>query len=296
MIDFSAKHNVWIRNDDGSLNRMDEPYYKCWKLADGVWRILSSGDYSYLIEGGEEGLVIDSGYGAGNLREYIQALTDKPVRCIANTHDHFDHTANNSYFEAAYMAEETVPLATVPFPSFAGIDFPKDYKIIPLKNGDIIPLKGRELQAILVPDHAVGSMCYLDRKGRILFSGDEFFSLRKNLNYGLRHWKESLERLLAVRDAFDIMYGGSGTVDPSIIEKQYQAALIGLRTGGTRLPEGSGGGRPQPEYNEKGEPVYDRMKPHYEDTDHPATSDPADRRIVRFEDIELVFDITKIND
>lgn len=79
MIDFSPKHNVWLRNDDGSLNRMDEPYFKSWKLAGGVWRILSSGDYSYLVEGDDEALAIDSGYGAGNIREYMQTLTDKPV-------------------------------------------------------------------------------------------------------------------------------------------------------------------------------------------------------------------------
>ena len=69
MIDFSPKHDCWIRNDDGSLSRMDEPYFRSEKLAEGVWRILSSGDYAYLLEGDEEALAIDCGYGAGNIRE-----------------------------------------------------------------------------------------------------------------------------------------------------------------------------------------------------------------------------------
>ena len=149
MIDFSCKHDIWIDNGDGTLSRMDEPYFKSWKLADGVWRVLSSGDWSYLVEGDDEALAIDSGYGAGNIREYMQTLTDKPVRRIANTHDHFDHTANNSYFEMVYMAEASVPLATRPFPSFAGIDFPCDYPVTVLQNGDIIRF-GTNYECLLI--------------------------------------------------------------------------------------------------------------------------------------------------
>ena len=84
MIDFSCKHNVWIENEDGTRSRMDEPYFKSWKLADGVWRILSSGDYSYLIEGEDEALAIDSGYGAGNIREYMQTRADYFLETVAD--------------------------------------------------------------------------------------------------------------------------------------------------------------------------------------------------------------------
>lgn len=44
------------------------------------------------------------GYGAGDIRAYCQTLTKKPLSKIANTHHHFDHTANNSYFDLAYMS------------------------------------------------------------------------------------------------------------------------------------------------------------------------------------------------
>lgn len=308
MIDFSCKHNIWIQNDDGTKSRMDEPYFKSWKLADGVWRILSSGDYSYLVEGDEEALAIDSGYGAGNIREYMQTLTEKPVRRIANTHDHFDHTANNSYFEMAYMAEATVPLATRPFPSFAGIDFPRDYPITVLQNGDIIPLKGRDLQAFLIPDHAVGSMAFLDRKGRILFSGDEFMGKRKNLKYGLASWLRALEQLAAVRSEFDIMYGGAFKVNGAVIDKMLQAAKLGLETGGEPLtggpggpggsggPKGPGGPMHGPRFTEEGEKLYDRMFPHPEDMKHPIGEKPENMRKAVFEDVEIIFNIEKINE
>ena len=300
MIDFSCKHDIWIDNGDGTFSRMDEPYFKSWKLADGVWRVLSSGDYSYLVEGDDEALAIDSGYGAGNIREYMQTLTDKPVHRIANTHDHFDHTANNSYFEMVYMAEASVPLATRPFPSFAGIDFPRDYPVTVLQNGDVIPLKGRDLQAFLIPDHAVGSMAYLDRKGRILFSGDEFMGGRKHINGGLTSWLHSLERLEAVRSEFDVLYGGAFTVPGEVVDKMLKAVRIGIETGGEPMrggPGGPGGPKFGPRFTENGEKLYDRMMPHFEDMKHDGMrGDPATKRRVCFEDVEIIFDANKIND
>jgi glyoxylase-like metal-dependent hydrolase (beta-lactamase superfamily II) len=302
MIDFSPKHNVWIRNDDGTMNRMDEPYFQSWKLAEGVWRVVSSGDYSYLVEGDDEAVVIDSGYGAGNIREYMETLVGKPVRRIANTHYHFDHTANNSYFEMAYMSQDTVPLATIPYPSFEGITFPRDYPITVLQNGDTIPLKGRDLQAFLIPDHAVGSMAFLDRKGRILFSGDEFMGKRKKLSGGLTSWVQSLERLAAVRGEFDVMYGGAFTVEGDVVDKMLQAARIGLETGGEPFAftgfggPGTGGLMRTPEYNEAGELIYGRMAPHPGDGGPRGGEKPEDLRRAAFEDVEVIFNITKINE
>ena len=174
MIDFSCKHDIWLEDEDGSLQRMDMPFFRAWPVAPGTWRILSDGDYSYLVEGDDEAILIDSGYGAGNIREFAGTLTDKPVSRIANTHDHFDHPANNSYFDLAYMSAQTQPLATRPFPSFEGIDFPRDYPVQLVTDGDIIPLAGRPLRVFFIPDHAVGSLAFLDEKERILFSGDEF--------------------------------------------------------------------------------------------------------------------------
>ena len=166
-IDFSCKHDRLIRNSDGSLLPMDEPYYEVESVAPGTWKILSSGDYSSLVEGEEEAIAIDTGYGAGNIREYLQTLTDKPVKNVINTHDHFDHTANNAYFEIAYMSKETEPLATIPFPSFEGIEFPRDYKKVIVDDGDVIDLGGRTLTIFKIPDHAVGSIVMLDSREKL---------------------------------------------------------------------------------------------------------------------------------
>ena len=68
MIDFSCKHGILIRNPDGSYSPMDEPFYQAEQIAPNTWKILSSGDFSYLVVGDREGISIDTGYGAGNIR------------------------------------------------------------------------------------------------------------------------------------------------------------------------------------------------------------------------------------
>jgi glyoxylase-like metal-dependent hydrolase (beta-lactamase superfamily II) len=121
-IDYSPLHHVMIGNDDGTLTPMDQPYFRSTLIAPHTWQIESDGDYAYLVEGEKEALAIDTTYGAGNIRRYMQSLTTKPLRMVANTHFHFDHTALNAYFDKALMSAATAEKATTPFPSFTGTD------------------------------------------------------------------------------------------------------------------------------------------------------------------------------
>ena len=220
-LDFSAKHEVLIRNEDGSLQPMDQPYFKAVQVAPGTWQILSDGDYSYLVEGEDEAVVIDSGYGSGNIREFCKTLTDRPVKNIINTHDHFDHTANNCYFECAYMSAATKPLATLPFKSFAGIRFPRDYTVQTVKEGDVIRLgSDRCLEVYEIPDHAAGSIALLDAREKILFCGDEMcMPSGKCLNGSVERFKGYLEKLEKRRTDIDRLMGGPGICDAQVMDQ-----------------------------------------------------------------------------
>ena len=77
-LDFSAFHDIWMEDFEGNLKPMDEPYYNAKLIAPGTWQVLSAGDYTYVIEGDDEVIVIDSGNGAGNIREFC--LLNGPVR------------------------------------------------------------------------------------------------------------------------------------------------------------------------------------------------------------------------
>ena len=95
-----------IEDFEGNIQPESEPYFKATKLADGVWSVLSNGDYTYVLEGDDELLCIDSGMGAGSIRDFCQSLCpEKPLYRIINTHNHFDHTLNNYQFDVVYMSE-----------------------------------------------------------------------------------------------------------------------------------------------------------------------------------------------
>jgi len=265
-IDWSCKHDILIHNPDGTFSPMDEPYFRSEPVRPGVWKILSSGDYSYLIEGGKKAIAVDTGYGAGNIREYMQSLTVKPLSEVINSHDHFDHTANNAYFDKAYMSEATVPLATVPFASFDGIYFPKDYVHAVVREGDIIDLGGsKTLEVFEIPDHAVGSIALLDRADRILFTGDEFMPMPagKRLAVSIETFMGYLEKLAVHRNEFDILCGGSGVLDASLLDS-YRTCAKYILDGNTGEPDTAPGGPPIIDFSEQfpGRTVYDRMLPH----------------------------------
>ena len=69
-------------------------YYKATEIAEKSWMIEYAFTdhehvYCYLVEGRDCALVIDTMYGYGSLKAFIETLTDKPLKLI-NTHFHFD--------------------------------------------------------------------------------------------------------------------------------------------------------------------------------------------------------------
>lgn len=263
-IDFSPLHDKLIRRPDGRLVPMDEPCCEAKKIAPGTWQILSSGDYHYLLAGEGEAIAIDTGYGAGNLREFLEELCGLSVKAVINTHHHFDHTANNSYFDMAYMAEESIPLATLPFPSFKGVEFPRSRDVRVVTDGNIIPLPGRELEIIKIPDHAPGSIAILDRKSRLLFSGDEFMPGIKWLNGSVENFLRNMEKIMAHRHEFDRLCGGPGIMDGEEADIHFEAAKLMLT--GTVGEDAPPKAAPAVE-NEivDGHIIYDCRDPHPED-------------------------------
>ncbi len=300
MIDFSCKHDILIRDEDGTLRPMDEPYFESKKVADGTWRILSDGDYSYLVEGEIEAAVIDSGYGCGNLREYCQTLTDKPVKNIFNTHDHFDHTANNSYFECAYMSQKTSELATMPFPSFEGIDFPRDYKKQIIEDGFVYDLGGRTLEAFYIPDHAVGSMAYLDRRNRILFSGDELSGHFKLINTSVENVYHQFLKLEEQRKDFDLICcGPEGAISADALEIFLEAlkALLDGAQGEKGVDFGGPMGKPKGQ-TEENRTIFDRhhARPCDMKLNEDAKRGEEHKRTFHYKEILIVYDETKVRD
>lgn len=68
------------------------------------------GVFVTLIVGSKRAALIDTGMGIGNLRQTVQAITDKPLMVI-NTHGHADHIGGNYQFDEVYMNPDEYRLA-----------------------------------------------------------------------------------------------------------------------------------------------------------------------------------------
>lgn len=218
-LDWSKYHDIWIEDDEGNIQPMDEPYFKPRKMAEGVWQILSDGDHSYLVEGDDEAILIDSGMGCGNIRKYAEELCGKPVYRMLLTHNHGDHTVNNFLFDAVYMSEKSYEGRAVMFGDLADLVVPDDYPVVFLKDGDVINLKGRPLEVYNIEEHANGSLQFLDRKSRILFCGDELNGNFFDSRISVEHSYKNVLRWASFRDAYDVLAAGNGIHDAVYVDR-----------------------------------------------------------------------------
>lgn len=165
---------------------------------------------AFLVEGTEKAALIDTGCGIGSIAKEVRELTDKPL-IILLTHTHFDHDGGIFQFPGVPvyvnpLDGEKIEEDHKNMAKFMGtVDYNKmrsfyiqsrgpircpdldqtellklvpteptndHYDWLPVNDGDIIDLGGRQLKAILTPGHTDGSTCFLDAQNRILFSGD----------------------------------------------------------------------------------------------------------------------------
>jgi glyoxylase-like metal-dependent hydrolase (beta-lactamase superfamily II) len=181
--------------------KTDQTWYEVYKLTDDTYAIYEPFQFEeaicYLATGTEKAVVIDTGTGLGDLKKLVGELTDLPVSVI-NTHTHWDHVGANFQFDAiaCYNHPECIGKLTNGVsnerlrPSLMGdsiwkplpenID-PETWSIPPVhqtrvfENGHTFDLGERTLEVIYTPGHSPGSVCFLDKKNRILFTGDTFF-------------------------------------------------------------------------------------------------------------------------
>lgn len=132
----------------------------------------------------QETAVIDAG--ACN-RMLLDALAGKKVRYILLTHGHFDHilgvAALKKTFpqaeicihqaDAACLTDADCSLASSNCPGLQEAVAPDRL----LQEGDVLPLGTAQLTVLHTPGHSKGSVCFMDKENRLLFSGDTLFCL-----------------------------------------------------------------------------------------------------------------------
>ena len=167
------------------------------RINGNTWRFEDGGVRFFLLTGSERALLIDSGMNVRNVREIAESLTDLPVSLL-NTHADRDHIGSNAEFDAFYMhpAEE----GNYRRHGMGGT-------ILPVREGDVLDLGGRELGIIHLPGHTPGSIAVLDVSARVLISGDPVQEHGKIFLFGghrnMEDYVRSLDHLEAYADRFD---------------------------------------------------------------------------------------------
>lgn len=178
-------------------------FYRAIPLDENIYRITSTENvFCELLVGADAAMLIDTGYGFGNLREFVRGITEKPL-VIVNTHGHVDHTAGNYRFEediclseadmdlcrrhnTEEMRKQSVEQAehTVDWTTGKEIyGLPEEFErstyvkggcgnLKPLAEGTAFSLGNMTVEAIAVPGHTKGSMAFYCREKNWLYVGD----------------------------------------------------------------------------------------------------------------------------
>lgn len=210
------------------------------EIAYRTWCINEFGMNSmYLLEGDEQALLIDVGTGGYDTPSLIKQLTDKPL-IVAITHGHVDHAGGMGLFDTVHMHIDDTPRALsitdsereyyvktmldMPEDIYAvdpddAIVFKKMPKLIPLNEGETIRLGNRDVEVYETPGHTPGVLSFLDRKERLLFTGDACFStillgyseedmLGPKAKSSISDILHTANKLYSLRECFDRHYNG----------------------------------------------------------------------------------------
>jgi len=216
---------------------METPYVVN-KISEGFWAIEERGVFMYLVEGKDKAMLVDTGFGTGNLKETVESLTKKPVFVVI-THSDGDHVGGNKYFSEIYM-----------HPS----DFDRYYEkpentvnLLPVWEGDVFDLGTRKFEVIHIPGHTPGSIVLFDRENREMICGDTFqygsiFMFGGGRSFAA--FEASVNKILKLKGGIDKLYPGHDKYPvPNTVFEDLLEGLAILKTG---TVEGKEPFRPMP--------------------------------------------------
>ena len=165
------------------------------KKYDDTYIFEEEGVRFFLLIGDNKALLIDTGMSNEDISNELNNITDKEI-ILVNTHCDIDHIGKNYLFNKVYMGIHEIYHYEN-----------KNQEVLGLFDKDIIELGNREIEIIDIPGHTRGSIALLDKRHKILFSGDSIqedgrifmFGKERNLEVNI----QSLNRLKNRINEFD---------------------------------------------------------------------------------------------
>jgi hydroxyacylglutathione hydrolase len=217
-------------------------------IGENIWSIDGpANDLMHLVIGHERAMLVDTGMGIGDLAHVIQSLTPLPV-VVVNTHGHPDHAGGNSNFEEIWLPSKDEQIrqemcsdeyrmgdlkAVIGekdsrFKNLAaGLVHSRPYMIHYIQPGQYFDLGDRQFEVLEIPGHTPGSICLLNEKERLLFSGDSIVAtpvwLYLKHSLPVKTYYEGLRRIEARGDSFDTIFPGH---QPTQLGREYLLDLI----------------------------------------------------------------------
>jgi hydroxyacylglutathione hydrolase len=189
----------------------------------------------YLIEGDDRAVLIDTGFGVGDLGSFVRALTDKPLTVLL-THAHLDHAFGAGWFSDVRMNPLDLPVAEAHRPLAAEVaagakqegrvvapapDVAAFGSIVP---GDVLDLGGVSVRVLDASGHTPGSSAFLIPEERVLITGDaanQFTFMFHEEAATIEEYRLSLERLARETEGrYDsvLISHGSGDARPTLLD------------------------------------------------------------------------------
>lgn len=203
------------------------------KVSGHLTRIIAPcGVCMYLVEGTQRAVLLDTGFGFGDLKGYVESLTDKPY-VVLLSHGHMDHAGGAGQFDTVFLNEQDWELEKWhstrerriwdvrhgPGGMPEGVteaDFlpSRTEAYLTLEEGDEFFLGGVTVKPIAVPGHTAGSLIFLIPEDRIAIFGDacgEHTLLLFKESVPICDYQKGLLHMQEYADQFDIVLRNHGS-------------------------------------------------------------------------------------
>lgn len=221
-----------------------------YKINDQIYQIKDPmGVLTTLIIGKNKAMLIDTGYGIFNLREYIKTITDLEL-IVMNSHGHMDHSGGNYLFDEIYIHQNDEDLVKLHnsinwrkrnIKSAKNLNLinesfdeetylsKREGKLKYLNIHDIFDLGDLTIEIVNLEGHTTGSVGFLIKEQNILVTSDAicpfvWIFLKESTTFKV--YKEMLKKTLNLKfDYFLVGHGAGKLLPKSRMEKFYQTAL-----------------------------------------------------------------------